>query len=170
MWTALYLAIALAGWLWWREGEMATTVMWWWSAQLALNLAWSAVFFGLHRPLWALITIVALDAAILATVLVGWEVRRAASVALAALLGVDGLRHRAERRDRLVELSTERGVPLPVARQNSCGCVGAGAAGGASRDASAWCRRWLAPAIAAVAAVTRPETCRPMRRRASGAA
>jgi tryptophan-rich sensory protein len=61
---------------------MATTVMWWWSAQLVLNLAWSAAFFGLHGPLWALITIVALDGAILATVLVGWEVRRAASVLL----------------------------------------------------------------------------------------
>jgi benzodiazapine receptor len=80
VWTMLYLAIALAGWLWWREGEMATTVMWWWSAQLVLNLAWSTVFFGLHRPLWASITIVALDGAIVATVLVGWEIRRAASV------------------------------------------------------------------------------------------
>ena len=56
VWTVLYIAIAFAGWLWWREGEMATTVMWWWSAQLALNLAWSAVFFGLHRPLWASIS------------------------------------------------------------------------------------------------------------------
>jgi benzodiazapine receptor len=87
VWTALYIAIALAGWLWWREGETATTVIWWWSTQLALNLAWSAAFFGLHRPLWALVTIVGLDVAILACVLVGWEVRRAASVLMLPYLG-----------------------------------------------------------------------------------
>ena len=89
VWTVLFIAIALAGWLWWREGEMATTVMWW-SAQLALNLAWSAVFFGLHRPLWASITIVALDGAIVATVLVGWEIRRAASVLMLPYLAWTG--------------------------------------------------------------------------------
>ena len=87
VWTLLYLAIAVAGWLWWREGTMATTVIWWWSAQLALNLTWSAVFFGLHRPTWALITIAALDVAIFACVLVGWEIRRAASAILLPYLG-----------------------------------------------------------------------------------
>jgi benzodiazapine receptor len=87
VWTALYISIALAGWLWWREGEIATTVIWWWSTQLAFNLAWSAAFFGLHRPLWALVTIVGLDVAILACVLVGWEVRRAASVLMLPYLG-----------------------------------------------------------------------------------
>jgi benzodiazapine receptor len=79
VWTLLYVAIAVAGWLWWREGTIATTVIWWWSVQLALNLAWSGIFFGLHRPAWALITIAALDIAIYACVLVGWEIRRAAS-------------------------------------------------------------------------------------------
>jgi len=86
-WTLLHLSIAVAGWLWWREGTMAATVIWWWSAQLALNLTWYAVFFGLHRPTWALITIAALDVAIFACVLVGWEIRRAASGILLPYLG-----------------------------------------------------------------------------------
>jgi translocator protein len=80
VWTALYVTIAIAGWWWWREGHVARTVMWWWSAQLLLNLTWSAVFFGLQRSGWALGVIVLVDAAVAATILVGWEIRRGASI------------------------------------------------------------------------------------------
>jgi tryptophan-rich sensory protein len=48
VWTLLYLMIALAGWRVWRRvglsGARAGMVAY--SAQLALNLAWSFLFFG----------------------------------------------------------------------------------------------------------------------------
>ena len=48
VWTLLYLMIALAGWRVWRRvglsGARAGIVAYW--AQLALNLAWSFLFFG----------------------------------------------------------------------------------------------------------------------------
>jgi translocator protein len=80
VWSLLYVTIAVAGWLWWREGIAGITAVRWWSVQLALNLAWTGVFFGLQQTGWALATIVALDLAIVACVLVGWEIRRAASI------------------------------------------------------------------------------------------
>lgn len=80
VWTTLYLAIAVAGWLWWRERPAGETVVRWWTLQLALNLAWTAAFFGLERPGWALATIVALDVVIAICILVGWEIRRAGSI------------------------------------------------------------------------------------------
>ena len=82
VWTLLYLLIAVAGWMWWRERPAGETVTRWWAVQLTLNLAWTGVFFGLQRTGWALATIVALDAAIVICILVGWEIRRAASLVL----------------------------------------------------------------------------------------
>jgi benzodiazapine receptor len=50
VWTALYITIAVAGWRVWlargRTGARAAMASY--SAQLALNLAWSFVFFGAH--------------------------------------------------------------------------------------------------------------------------
>jgi benzodiazapine receptor len=65
VWTVLYLAIAVAGWLAWRarDGEGSTALSFW-VAQLVLNGMWSWLFFGLHRPDLALLDIVLLDAAI----------------------------------------------------------------------------------------------------------
>jgi translocator protein len=69
VWSALYLMMALSAWLVWRDAG--------WSApraafvlffiQLGLNLAWSGLFFGIHRPGLAFIDILALLAAIVAT-------------------------------------------------------------------------------------------------------
>ncbi len=67
VWTLLYIAMAVAGWLVWkRSGERATPVLGLWFVQLALNAAWSWLFFGLHRPPLALVDIVALLACIVA--------------------------------------------------------------------------------------------------------
>jgi benzodiazapine receptor len=69
-WTALYVLMAVAAWLVAREGpgetavQVALTV---YAVQLALNLGWTLIFFGLRRPLAALIEIVVLLVAIGAT-------------------------------------------------------------------------------------------------------
>jgi translocator protein len=69
VWTPLYLAMAVAAWMVWRHGiqrrdvQIATALF---GVQLALNVLWSALFFGLESPLAGLIEIVVLLAAIVA--------------------------------------------------------------------------------------------------------
>jgi tryptophan-rich sensory protein len=87
VWTVLYLAMAVAAWLWWQQGIDARAVITWWGIQLILNLAWTIAFFALERPAWALTVIVLLDLAVASTIIVGWQVRRAASVLLIPYLG-----------------------------------------------------------------------------------
>lgn len=64
-WTVLYAAIAYSGWRVWkappsRERDRALRL---WGLQLALNAAWTPLFFGARRPGIALVDIVALDVA-----------------------------------------------------------------------------------------------------------
>ena len=71
VWTALYIAMAVAAWLVWKEAgfDGAGAALTLFFVQLALNLAWSGVFFALQSPGWALLEIVALWMAIAATML-----------------------------------------------------------------------------------------------------
>jgi tryptophan-rich sensory protein len=47
VWTVLYATIAVAAWLVLRRPAGSTrTAMTWWSVQLALNLAWTPLFFA----------------------------------------------------------------------------------------------------------------------------
>ena len=74
VWTTLYIMMAVAAWLvWLRKGSLVLFY-----AQLALNFAWSLLFFGLHSPALALIDIVAMWVAILLTLLSFWKVDRRA--------------------------------------------------------------------------------------------
>lgn len=59
VWTVLYVMIAVAAWLVWREAgwNRALTL---WSAQLVLNLAWTPLFFAAGWYAVALVDIVAL--------------------------------------------------------------------------------------------------------------
>jgi benzodiazapine receptor len=69
-WTVLYVLMAVAAWLVAREGlddQAVRTALLLYGAQLALNLGWSLVFFGLRRPGLALAVILALLVAIAAT-------------------------------------------------------------------------------------------------------
>lgn len=84
VWTVLYLAMAIAAWLiWlrkgWRDGAAPLVVFF---VQLALNAAWSWIFFGLHRMGWAFVEIVVLEGAILLTAWLFWKVRPLAAVLL----------------------------------------------------------------------------------------
>ena len=62
VWSILYVMIAVAGWLAWRNGGGQRTLRPW-IVQLLLNLGWSVVFFGLQEPPWAIPVVVALLAA-----------------------------------------------------------------------------------------------------------
>ncbi|MBX3162583.1 MAG: tryptophan-rich sensory protein [Deltaproteobacteria bacterium] len=65
VWTVLYATIAYSGWrVWSRPASRARTgALGLWGAQLALNAAWTPLFFGARRPGFALADLVALDAA-----------------------------------------------------------------------------------------------------------
>lgn len=71
VWTALYLGVAVAGWLIWRRAGLAggLPALSPWLAQLGANGLWSILFFGLQSPGLALIDLVLLWALILLTML-----------------------------------------------------------------------------------------------------
>lgn len=69
VWTVLYAMMAVSAWLIWKPiGFKATAVpLSLFAIQLALNVAWSWIFFGLRRPDLACLEIVVLWLAIVAT-------------------------------------------------------------------------------------------------------
>jgi tryptophan-rich sensory protein len=84
VWTILYalmgLALAMVCAAWgarWRGVAIAMFVL-----QLAVNLAWSPVFFAAHQIRLALLVIAALDVLVLLTIVLFWKVRRAAALLL----------------------------------------------------------------------------------------
>jgi benzodiazapine receptor len=98
VWTALYLMIAVAGWLIWRKASFAGTSLplAMYALQLILNAAWSPLFFGLHRPDLGFVDIVLVWMSIIATnraLLPDPRCRRAAARALPC---VGYVRYRAE--------------------------------------------------------------------------
>jgi benzodiazapine receptor len=71
VWTALYLAMAVAAWRVWRQGGWARQrrPLMLFLVQLFLNLIWSGLFFGLRSPALGMLEIVLLWLAILLTLL-----------------------------------------------------------------------------------------------------
>lgn len=96
VWSILYPLMAVAAWLVWRRRragtpettDVATRALAFYVVQLVLNALWTPFFFGLYPfvgapALWiALVIIVLLDLAVLATMLAFWEVSRVAAVLL----------------------------------------------------------------------------------------
>jgi tryptophan-rich sensory protein len=78
VWTALYLMIAVAGARTYERGSSAAFTLW--LVQLALNFAWTPLFFGLHRPVAALAVIVALLVAIVAFIAIRWSADRVSAL------------------------------------------------------------------------------------------
>jgi len=84
-WTLLYLLMAVAAFLVWKQGfgapgvKLALTVF---LVQLVLNALWSVFFFGLHSPLAGLVDIVGLWLAIVATIILFFRVSVPAGVML----------------------------------------------------------------------------------------
>jgi tryptophan-rich sensory protein len=87
VWTTLYLIMAVAAWRVWRKTGLKSVEMAAFALQLALNFAWSAIFFALHQISAALIEILVLDLAVAATIILFFRRDRWAGVMLLPYLG-----------------------------------------------------------------------------------
>ena len=85
VWTVLFLLMGVSLFLVWEKGlenkeaRLAFSVF---GIQLALNVAWSLLFFGLQSPFLAFVEIVFLWIAILATAFLFWRISRKAGLLL----------------------------------------------------------------------------------------
>lgn len=88
VWTTLYLLMAVSAWRVWRRAGLrdGRTALLAFGVQLALNLGWSATFFGLTMPGLALVVVLLLLAAIAVVIRLFWAVDRPAAVLLVPLL------------------------------------------------------------------------------------
>ena len=88
MWSVLYIFMATAAWLVWRElgfggAELALGLF---VAQLVANALWSWLFFVLHRGALSVAEIVVLWLLILATIFAFWPLHRLAALLLVPYL------------------------------------------------------------------------------------
>ena len=83
VWTLLYVLIAVSGWLVWRKiGFSPDRPLVIYGLQLALNFAWSFIFFGSHLIGLAVFDILLLWLAILWNIVMFWRVDRVAAALL----------------------------------------------------------------------------------------
>jgi translocator protein len=82
VWTVLYVLIALAGWLVWRQAGWRSQAMALWLTQLGLNALWTPLFFGLHWLGLALLEMAVLWLVLLACMRAFWRVHPAAGAML----------------------------------------------------------------------------------------
>lgn len=89
VWTTLFLLMGIASYLVWRTGKgvRRTEALRVYGIQLALNLGWSLLFFGLHRPDLAAVEIVFLWLAILWNTILFFRISRVAGLLLVPYLG-----------------------------------------------------------------------------------
>lgn len=84
-WITLFLLMGLSLFLVWNKGlqsktsKIAVSIFF---VQLALNILWSALFFGLQNPFLALIEIIILWIAILATIIAFAKISKKAAILL----------------------------------------------------------------------------------------
>jgi len=84
-WITLYVLMGVSAFLIWRRGlddRRTRVALLIFLIQLILNALWSVVFFGLQSPLYGVIVIVALWAAILFTLLRFFKISKAAGILL----------------------------------------------------------------------------------------
>jgi tryptophan-rich sensory protein len=76
VWSLLYLLMAVSAWLVWKEEGLQAAIipLGVFLLQLALNAAWSWLFFGLHHMGIAFTEILALWAAILLCIILFWRI------------------------------------------------------------------------------------------------
>ena len=88
VWSVLYLLMAIAAWIVWRHrgwhaGRVPLVLF---AVQLALNAAWSGLFFGLRSPGAGMVEIILLWGAILATLISFGRVSRGAAALMVPYL------------------------------------------------------------------------------------
>ena len=88
VWSILYVLMAVAAWLVWRERgtrdvRLALTAF---AVQLLFNACWTPLFFGLHSPLAALVDILLLWPALALTLWLFYRLLPAAGLLLAPYL------------------------------------------------------------------------------------
>jgi len=88
VWSVLFGLMGLAAWHVWRRVGLtgAPIALGLFLAQLALNLGWSVLFFGMQRPDLALAEILILWPLILATLIAFWRIDRIAGALLVPYL------------------------------------------------------------------------------------
>ena len=84
VWISLFLLMGISLWLVWEKNKKnkINTALALFAFQLVLNAAWSAFFFGMRNPLYALIDIGFLWLAILVTILSFWKISKPAAYLL----------------------------------------------------------------------------------------
>lgn len=82
VWPVLYLMMALAAWLIWKDFgfQEGSEELRWFGIQLGLNAAWSWIFFGEHMIGTALGEILLLWIAVLFTMLLFWNKSKPAAL------------------------------------------------------------------------------------------
>jgi tryptophan-rich sensory protein len=88
VWMSLFILMGVSAWLVWRRpgfrrGRVPLALF---GMQLALNLAWSGLFFGIRSVGWALVEILALWIALLLTLISFYRVNMAAGLLLVPYL------------------------------------------------------------------------------------
>ena len=88
VWSVLYLCMAIAAWLVWRQGGPGGAVgaLTLFGVQLVLNLAWPWLFFGLRNPGLAFVDVLLLWAAVAATMAASWSRSTLAGILFAPYL------------------------------------------------------------------------------------
>jgi translocator protein len=84
VWTILYVMIAVAGWLIWREAGFAGAglPLAMYALQLILNAAWTPLFFGLRRLDLGFVDIVLVWVSIIATIVLFYPIHVGATLLL----------------------------------------------------------------------------------------
>jgi tryptophan-rich sensory protein len=82
IWTTIFTLCAVSGWLAWQAANSPAgrrCVVWQFGVNALLNILWSALYFKLQRPDWALYEVVFLWISILALIVGLWRLSRWAS-------------------------------------------------------------------------------------------
>jgi translocator protein len=82
VWLSLYFLMGATLYLLWGKRSQSGAALAAFGVQLALNVAWSAVFFGAHELFYGFVVIAALWLAILLTMALSYRVSRSAAALL----------------------------------------------------------------------------------------
>jgi len=85
IWTTIFTLCAISAWLAWQAADtpaLRRRVAWLFGLNALLNMLWSALYFKLQRPDWALFEVVFLWLSIQALIMGLWRLSRWASLLL----------------------------------------------------------------------------------------